>query len=104
MMTETTKAPNELIERAVNGDESARTEMLELYRDHLRRMVAARLDRRLTPRVDASDVVQDTLTEAAGRAGRISARSTAAVLALAAAACRRSDQENAPQPSVRPEP
>ena len=28
-------------------------------------MIAARLDRRLAPRVDASDVVQDTLADAA---------------------------------------
>jgi RNA polymerase sigma-70 factor (ECF subfamily) len=30
-------------------------------------MVAARLDRRLAPRVDPSDIVQETLAEAAGR-------------------------------------
>ena len=32
-----------------------------------RRMVAARLDRRLAPRIDASDVVQETLADAAQR-------------------------------------
>ena len=67
MMTETTRTTHELIERAVHGDESARVELLELYRDHLRRMVAARLDQRLQPRVDASDVVQEALADAAGQ-------------------------------------
>jgi RNA polymerase sigma-70 factor (ECF subfamily) len=67
MTTETTRTTNNLIERAVGGDESARVELLELYRDHLRRMVAARLDQRIRPRVDASDVVQEALTDAAGQ-------------------------------------
>ena len=64
-MTETTQTTHELIERAGHGDESARRELLERYRDQLRRMVAAHLDRRLTSRVDASDVVQETLADAA---------------------------------------
>jgi RNA polymerase sigma-70 factor (ECF subfamily) len=65
MITETTQTARDLIERAGHGDEPARRELLELYRDHLRRMIAIRLDRRLTTRVDASDVVQDTLIDAA---------------------------------------
>ncbi len=65
--TGATITTNELLERAVRGDESARVELLELYRDHLRRMVAARLDVRLRSRVDASDVVQEALTDAAGQ-------------------------------------
>lgn len=56
-----------LIERAESGDDGARHELLELYRDYLRRMVAARLDRRLAPRVDPSDVVQEALADAARR-------------------------------------
>jgi RNA polymerase sigma-70 factor (ECF subfamily) len=63
-MNDTAQTTYHLIQRAGNGDETARIELLELYRDHLRRMVAARLDRRLTPRVDASDVVQETLADA----------------------------------------
>jgi RNA polymerase sigma-70 factor, ECF subfamily len=54
----------DLIERAQQGDASARSEILEGYRDYLRRMVAARLDRRLSSRIDASDVVQETLVKA----------------------------------------
>ena len=37
------------------------------HRDRLRRMIAARLDRRLAPRLDPSDVVQETLADAARR-------------------------------------
>jgi RNA polymerase sigma-70 factor (ECF subfamily) len=65
-MNETAQTTYQLIQRAGTGDDAARLELLELYREHLRRMVAARLDRRLTPRVDASDVVQETLADAAG--------------------------------------
>lgn len=39
--------------------------LMERHRDRLRRMIAARLDRRLAPRLDAADVVQDTLADAA---------------------------------------
>jgi len=53
--------------RAGGGDEPARQELLDRYRDFLRRMVEVRLDRRLAARVDASDVVQETLVEASRR-------------------------------------
>jgi RNA polymerase sigma-70 factor (ECF subfamily) len=56
-----------LISRAAEGDAAARQELLERYRDYLRRMVEVRLDRRLASRVDASDVVQETLIEASRR-------------------------------------
>ena len=60
---------HDLIDRAQRGDEAARQQLLEHYRGYLRRMVAARLDRRMAARVDPSDVVQETLVEAAGRLG-----------------------------------
>jgi RNA polymerase sigma-70 factor (ECF subfamily) len=64
-MSETTSTTPELVAQAVHGDDTARRQLLDRYRDQLRRMVAARLDRRLNSRVDASDVVQDTLSDAA---------------------------------------
>ncbi len=67
MTFEPTQGTQDLLNRARGGDESARRALLEHYRDRLRRMVAARLDSRLAPRIDASDIVQETLTEAAGR-------------------------------------
>ncbi len=66
-MTETTRGVQDLIEQATRGDVAARHELLELYRENLRRMVAARLDHRLTSRVDPSDVVQETLVDASKR-------------------------------------
>jgi RNA polymerase sigma-70 factor (ECF subfamily) len=45
-------------------DASARSRLLDRHRDRLRQMIAARLDHRLAPRVDPSDVVQDVRLEA----------------------------------------
>jgi RNA polymerase sigma-70 factor (ECF subfamily) len=55
----------ELLERSVRGDMAARQELLVRHRTRLRRMVAVRLDRRLSARVDPSDVVQEALANAA---------------------------------------
>ena len=66
-MTEATRMTENLIDQARQGDCEARLSLLERYRDYLRRMVAVRLDRRLAPRVDASDVVQETLALASRR-------------------------------------
>jgi RNA polymerase sigma-70 factor, ECF subfamily len=55
----------ELIERASQGDSRAVETLLAAHRDRLRRMVAARLDSRVLARVDPSDVVQETMAEAA---------------------------------------
>lgn len=57
----------ELLERAGRGDPDALDEVLECHRDRLRHMVAVRLDQRLAARIDASDVVQEALAEAAAR-------------------------------------
>lgn len=56
-----------LIERAGQGDQSMFGELLDRYRDRLRRMVKLRLDRRLQGRIDASDVIQEAYLEAATR-------------------------------------
>lgn len=57
---------DDLLERATRGDRSAREQLLGRYRPRLRRMVAVRMDRRLSARVDPSDVVQEALIAAAG--------------------------------------
>lgn len=54
----------ELVLAAAAGDTSATNALLERHRAALRRLVHFRLDRRITGRVDASDVVQDVLLEA----------------------------------------
>jgi RNA polymerase sigma-70 factor (ECF subfamily) len=53
-----------LLRRAGEGDRAAGSELLERYRNQLRRMVALQLDRRVAARVDASDIVQDALNKA----------------------------------------
>jgi RNA polymerase sigma-70 factor (ECF subfamily) len=65
-----------LIDRAVQGDQTAWGELLARYRDRLRRMVALRLDRRLQGRVDASDVIQEATLEASRRLAEYSQNPT----------------------------
>jgi RNA polymerase sigma-70 factor, ECF subfamily len=45
------------------GDASALAELFTAYRERLRRMIHLRLDRRLTGRVDTSDILQDVYLE-----------------------------------------
>jgi RNA polymerase sigma-70 factor, ECF subfamily len=56
-----------LLGDAARGDTNAVRCLLEQHRDRLRRMIAVRLDRRLAPRLDPSDVVQEALADAARR-------------------------------------
>lgn len=57
----------ELVQAAAQGDEAAANALLQRHRDPLRRLIQFRLDRQLSRRVDASDVVQDVLLEASRR-------------------------------------
>ena len=54
----------DLIRRAGDGENAATEELLTRYRDRLRQMVAVRMDPRVAARLDASDIVQETLVEA----------------------------------------
>lgn len=56
---------SEVLAEARRGDESAVNRLLGQHRDRLRRMVAVRMDDRLSARIDPSDVVQETLMVAA---------------------------------------
>ena len=56
---------DELLRAAEHGDDSARPRLLARHRSRLRQMVAVHLDRRLAARIDPSDVVQETLMDAA---------------------------------------
>jgi RNA polymerase sigma-70 factor, ECF subfamily len=56
---------DDLLRSAAAGDTVAIESLLERHRKRLRRMIALRLDDRLTARVDASDVVQEALADAA---------------------------------------
>jgi RNA polymerase sigma-70 factor (ECF subfamily) len=56
-----------LLEQARDGDQAALNELFTRHRPRLRRMVELRLDRRLQPRIDASDVIQEAYVEAVTR-------------------------------------
>jgi RNA polymerase sigma-70 factor (ECF subfamily) len=51
--------PSLLLRRALSGEESALAALFDGNHQRLRRMIRLRLDRRLSGRVDASDVLQD---------------------------------------------
>ena len=55
---------DELLRQATLGDNDARQRLLDRHRGRLRQMVAVRVDRRLSARVDPSDVVQEALADA----------------------------------------
>ena len=57
----------QLVQRALSGDQQALAELFERYRERLRRMVLLRLDARVRARFDPSDVVQEAFVEIARR-------------------------------------
>jgi RNA polymerase sigma-70 factor (ECF subfamily) len=54
-----------LVSLAIGGDSRAWHDLLSRHRSRLKRMIAVRMDAKLTARIDPSDVIQDVLTEAA---------------------------------------
>lgn len=64
-MTAESSHTNELLRRSAGGDEEALQELFSQHREQLKRMVRLRLDRRLHGRLDESDVLQESLLEAA---------------------------------------
>jgi RNA polymerase sigma-70 factor (ECF subfamily) len=58
---------DQLLDAVSHGDADARGRLLESHRSKLRRMIAVRFDHRLASRVDPSDIVQESLLEAAAR-------------------------------------
>src|SRR5947199_2787613 len=59
--------PEDLLARALAGDEGAFAALFEAQRERLRRLVRLRLDRRLSGRVDSDDVLQDAYLAARQR-------------------------------------
>src|SRR3982751_3144909 len=57
----------ELLIRAEGGEPVAVNQLMERHRQSLRQMVQLRMDRAISQRVDASDIVQDVLLEASQR-------------------------------------
>jgi RNA polymerase sigma-70 factor (ECF subfamily) len=58
---------DQLLDRVERGDHGARSQLLERHRERLGLLVALRMDRRLTARLDPSDVVQEALLVANDR-------------------------------------
>jgi RNA polymerase sigma-70 factor (ECF subfamily) len=54
-----------LVQRAAAGDEQALRELFSVYRERLKRMIALRLSRRLSGRIDDSDVLQEAFVDIA---------------------------------------
>jgi RNA polymerase sigma-70 factor, ECF subfamily len=65
MMCENVPGTDELIRRAMSGDETALAELFARHESRLKRMVRLRLDRRLQGRLDASDVLQEAYLDLA---------------------------------------
>jgi len=59
-----TAETDRLVQQAQAGDRRAFEQLLARYRPYLRQVISLRLDPRLRPRIDASDVVQETELEA----------------------------------------
>jgi RNA polymerase sigma-70 factor, ECF subfamily len=68
-MTDEPDATPELIRRAAAGEEGPLDVLFSRHRDRLKRIVHLRLSRRLSGRVDDSDVLQEAFAEAARRLG-----------------------------------
>jgi RNA polymerase sigma-70 factor (ECF subfamily) len=62
-MTDESDEHTDLLARAASGDQEALRQLFSQYRDRLKRMVHLRLSRRLSGRVDDSDVVQEAFLE-----------------------------------------
>ena len=62
-MADESGVDSDLLARAAAGDQDALRQLFSRYRDRLKRMVHLRLSRRLSGRVDDSDVVQEALIE-----------------------------------------
>ena len=58
-----------LLVRARDGEKSAFDELIHKHRDYLRRLIDFQLDGQLVSRLDASDIVQETVMEAYKRIG-----------------------------------
>lgn len=57
----------ELLRRAAGGDQEALRAVFDQYRDRLKRMVHLRISRRLSGRLDDSDVVQEAMFDVSKR-------------------------------------
>ena len=67
MNSQPNQLDDELLAHAATGDRSAIGRLLERHRGRLRNSLAGRIDRRISARLDASDLVQETFARASRR-------------------------------------
>jgi RNA polymerase sigma-70 factor (ECF subfamily) len=66
-MTDRAATTEDLLQRAKAGDAAALGALFAYYRDRLRKMVRLRIDRRVSGRLDPSDVLQEAYLDVARR-------------------------------------
>ncbi|MEM7313176.1 MAG: sigma-70 family RNA polymerase sigma factor [Planctomycetota bacterium] len=66
-MNQQSPEEKELIALARAGNETALSKLFDSHRERLKRMILLRMDRRIQPRVDASDVLQEAYVELASQ-------------------------------------
>ncbi len=69
VMTDSEVDSSKLLRLAKRGEQGAFAELFGCYRERLTRMINLRLDRRLTGRVDAADVVYCGVKRVAAKRG-----------------------------------
>lgn len=79
-MSSDTTSIEELMRRAVRGEQQAVADLFELHRERLLRMVRIRLDPRLQGRLDPADVVQEAFLDVRRRFAEYAHNPTAALL------------------------
>ena len=67
MNSQPNQLDDELLAHAATGDRSAIGRLLERHRRRLRNSLAGRIDRRISARLDASDLIQETFAVASRR-------------------------------------
>ena len=67
MVLQPNQLDDELLAHAATGDRSAIGRLLERHRGRLRNSLAGRIDRRISARLDASDLIQETFAVASRR-------------------------------------
>jgi RNA polymerase sigma-70 factor, ECF subfamily len=66
-MTGTGNTTDDLLRRAISGDEASLGRLFTHYRERLRTMLRLRLDRRICGRLDPSDILQEAYLDVARR-------------------------------------
>ena len=64
LMAQSDPTKDELLQKAIAGDQEAFAALFEQYSARLKRMIVLRMDARIKGRLDASDVLQEAFIDA----------------------------------------